>query len=105
MSPGDIDVVRAKSGSSLTRQNAARAAVNVSTYCPTLNSSTRFGRWCVASSSATANDCTSRASDSGPMITRAVAKVDDTVSWSVVSSPRGTGIARSSPTNSIAASR
>ena len=39
------------------------------------------------------------------MSTSAVAKVEDTVSWSVVSSPRGTGMARSSPTKSISASR
>ena len=70
-----------------------------------LNSITRRGRPLTRSLTATATACTSRARLNGPMSTSAVAKVEDTVSWSVVSSPRGTGMARSSPTKSIAASR
>ena len=70
-----------------------------------LNSITRRGIPLIRSESATAMACTRRARPSGPMSTSAVAKVEETVIWSVVSSPRGTGMARSSPTKSMIASR
>jgi hypothetical protein len=105
MSFAAISVVSAKKPSPVTRQKAARAALSVRAYWPRLKNTTRRGRRCRRSSRPTASSCTISAIDRGPISTRAVANVDETVSSSVVSSPRGTGIARSSPTKSIAASR
>jgi hypothetical protein len=80
-------------------------------YAATLSSSfdavagTRYWISIMAALPATDLAWTASARPSGPIRTSAVAKVEETVSSSVVSSPRGTGIARSSPMKSIPASR